>query len=190
MNTALYLSLSLCPPLLLCSFYLLPSRLIPWATHFLRRQLWQRFLLARSMRQLLCLEQEYCTLEDWLLRKKPYRVKDWVSGAVNKICSFKVQHYALNYRCRISMINQSFHLAALTGDDPIVHPWWLVPTDLTGNHFNMSCTHTNAHKFSQDCCTWSQLPLPSLIVMAKGLYGSTVGLPFILSFRKRFLLPH
>ncbi len=33
-------------------------------------QLWQRLRLARSIGQLLCLEQEYCTLEDWLLRKK------------------------------------------------------------------------------------------------------------------------
>lgn len=158
MNTTLYFSLSLCLPLLFYSFYLSPSRLIPWATHFFRRQLWQRFLLVRSMRQLLCLEQEYCTLEDWLLRKKPYREKDWArtsTNAVNEICSFKVQHYASNYRCRISTINKKFSPCS-------PHRWWPHSAHL------MTCLHRSYRESLQyelhtHKCTQVQLGLRYMV---------------------------
>lgn len=52
-----------------------PSRLMPRARHFCSLQCWQRLRLVRSIRQFLCLEQEYIALFCWLRRKKPCRQK-------------------------------------------------------------------------------------------------------------------
>lgn len=38
------------------------------------------------------------------------------------------------------------HLAAFTGDDTIVNPWWFVPTDFTGNDFYLSCRERQVQK--------------------------------------------
>lgn len=115
---------------------------MPRARHFCSLQCWQRLRLVRSIRQFLCREHEYMALFCWLRRKKPCKQKQtwW---------AHPTKHYSRRGASTLSkdqlflFLNQllmnAAHLAAFTGDDTIVNPWWFVPTDFTGNHFYLSC---------------------------------------------------
>lgn len=82
-----------------------PSRLMPSARHFCRRQCWQRLRLVRSIRQFLCLEQEYIALFCWLLRKKPLMNEKERKKKVKKrlhfhflyVCKLRIKSYIKDY---------------------------------------------------------------------------------------------
>lgn len=111
----------------------LPSRLMPKARHFCRRQCWQRFRLVRSIRQFLWREHEYMALFCWLRRKNP------CTGTQNHTAQFKYSWQSWVKLFVVLLSSPSSHLAAFTGDDAVVNSWGLVPTDLTGDDLDLSC---------------------------------------------------